>query len=179
MSSEREHEILAKLIAAHLPIALEYLALYDATVVAQNADGSLDLRLEDPTMPGLSSVPIWLGLPGVRVEVQKGAPVKVGFTGGDPGKPFAGLWATDAAFIRIVLGGGSRAVARVDDETDSGTLVFRTVTQPLPLCSIEWKPPGVEVPIVLGTLGVLVVAPSVVEVPLSGVIKTGLDKLLG
>lgn len=179
MSTAREHEILSKVIAAHLPVALEYLAAYDATVVAQNADGSLELRLEDPAMPGLSSVPIWLGLPGIRVEVQKGAPVKVGFTGGDPSKPYAGLWATDAAFLRIIIGGGMRAVARVDDETDSGTLVFRTITQPAPTFTVEWKPPGSPVPIVLGTLGVLVIAPSVIEVPLSGVIKTGLEKLLG
>jgi len=179
MSSEREREILAKLVAAHLPIPLEYLALYDATVVAQNADGSLDLRLEDPTMPGLSSVPIWLGLPGLRVEVQKGALIKVGFTAGDPRKPFAGLWATDAAFLRIVIGGGTRALARMEDETDSGTLVFRTVVQPAPLCTVEWKPPGNAIPIVLGALAIVVTGPSVVEVPIAGIIKTGLDKVLG
>jgi hypothetical protein len=179
MNEEREHEILSKVIAAHLPISLEYLATYDAVVVAQNSDGSLDLRLDDPKMPGLSSVPIFLGLPGIRVEVQKGAPVKVGFSSGDPSKPFVGLWATDAAFLRIILGGGTRAVARVDDETDSGTLVFRTVTQPAPACTVEWKPPGVEVPIVLGVLGVMVTANSLVEVPLSGVITTGLEKVLG
>jgi hypothetical protein len=179
MSSEREREILGRIVAAHLPIPLEYLAAHDATVVAQMEDGSLDLRLDDPTMPGLSSVPIWLGLPGVRVEVSKGARVKVGFAGGDPGKPFAGLWATDAAFVRIVVGGGTKPVARVDDTTDSGTLVIRTVTQPAPLCTLEWKPPGHEVPIVLGVIGVLVLAPSVVELPIQGVITSGLARLLG
>jgi len=179
MSSEREREILGRIVAAHLPIPLEYLAPHDATVVAQMGDGSLDLRLDDPKMPGLSGVPIWLGLPGVRVEVSKGARVKVGFASGDPGKPFAGLWATDAAFVRIVVGGGSKAVARVDDSTDSGTLVIRTVTQPAPLCTLEWKPPGQEVPIILGVIGILVVAPSVVELPLKGVITSGLEKLLG
>jgi hypothetical protein len=44
---------------------------------------------------------------------------------------------------------------------------------------VEWKPPGVEVPIVLGVLGVMVTANSLVEVPLSGVITTGLEKVLG
>lgn len=179
MSSEREHDILKKLIGLHAPLPLEYLATYDATVVAQNQDGTLDVRLDDPKMPSLSSVPIFLGLPGLRVEVSKGAAIKVGFSGGDPSKPFAGLWATDAAFIRIVIGGGRRAIARVDDETDSGTLVFRTITHPAPLCTVEWRPPGTAVPIVLGVLGVLVVAPSIVEISLTGVIKTGLEKLVG
>ncbi|WP_170229376.1 hypothetical protein [Polyangium fumosum] len=179
MSAEREREILRRLVAQSLAVPLQYLAVHDATVVAQGADGTLDLRLDSAEIPGLSGVPVWLGLPGIRVEVAKGARVKVGFSEGDPGKPFAGLWETDAAMIRIVLGGGTKAVARVDDATDSGTLVLRTVTEPAALCTIEWKPPGSAVAIVLGALGVQVSGPSIVEFPIRGIITSGLASLLG
>jgi hypothetical protein len=179
MNSGERADILRRVVARGLARSLEHLAEYDATVVSQGADGALDLRLDDPTMPGLSGVPIWLGLPGVRAEVDKGARVKVGFAEGDPAKPYAGLWATDASCVRIVIGGGTRAVARVDDETDSGTLILRTVTDPVAGCSVEWLPPGGKVPVVLGVLGVKVAAPSVVEVPIRGLITTGLAKLLG
>jgi len=179
MTATREKEILRRLVAQALPVPLQYLASHDATVVAQAADGTLDLRLDSADMPGLSGVPIWLGLPGICVEVAKGARVKVGFSEGDPAKPFAGLWETDTAMLRIVLGGGTKAVARVNDSTDSGTLVLRTVTEPASLCTIEWKPPGSTAAIVLGALGVQVSGPSVVEIPIQGKITSGLASLLG
>jgi hypothetical protein len=71
---------------------LDYLALYPSRVVSQNGDGTLELQPDDPRLPGLSGVPVRLGLPGTTVEVQAGARVLLGFEAGDPARPVATLW---------------------------------------------------------------------------------------
>lgn len=71
---------------------LDYYASYPAKVVAQNADGTLELQPDDPRIPGLSNVPIRYGVPGVKATVASGARILLGFAGGDPGKPQAELW---------------------------------------------------------------------------------------
>jgi len=95
----------------------DYFALYPARVVAQNVDGTLEVRLDSPAMPGMSRLPIRHGLPGVTaIEVQTGARVLVGFEGAQPSKPFACLWEGAGNMTRIRLTGvlevgGTEAVA--------------------------------------------------------------------
>lgn len=80
----------------------DYFAFYPYEVLAQNTDGSLELRTLDARLPGLSRVPV-MGLPGVEVKVKKGARVRVGFESGDPARPMASLWnASDLDEIKIV-----------------------------------------------------------------------------
>lgn len=71
---------------------VDWYAWYPARVLAQSEDGSLELKPDNPRVPGLSKVPLRLGLPGVRVNVLPGARVLVGFEGGDPSRPVAALW---------------------------------------------------------------------------------------
>jgi hypothetical protein len=71
---------------------IDYLALYPSRVVSQNGDGTLELQPDDPRLPGLSNVPVRLGIPGTTVEVQAGARVLLGFEAGDPARPVATLW---------------------------------------------------------------------------------------
>lgn len=68
--------------------------IYRCTVVAQNADGTLQLQPDDERIAGagLDKVPIRYGMPGWKATVGKGAVVRVGFDGGDPSQPWAGLW---------------------------------------------------------------------------------------
>jgi hypothetical protein len=61
-------------------------------VLGPSEDGTLELRPDNPRVPGLSKVPLRLGVPGVRVIVLPGARVLVGFEGGDPSRPVASLW---------------------------------------------------------------------------------------
>jgi len=114
---------------------LDYLALYPAKIIAQNADGSLELRPDDARVPDLSSVPIRLGLPGVSVTVAPGSRVLIGFENGKPSAPVATIW--DASTLKtititasatvsviapsILLGdaaGSQYGVARVGDPVD-------------------------------------------------------------
>lgn len=73
-----------------------FLKLYPASVVVQNADGTLDLLPEDEAIRGggLQGIPIRHGLPGVTVQVGAGQRVRVGFDGADRRAPYAALWDT-------------------------------------------------------------------------------------
>lgn len=64
-------------------------AIRSAKVASQNGDGSLEITLDDPSLPGMSKVPIAYGIPGITAEVLAGARVHVGFEGGSPAKPYA------------------------------------------------------------------------------------------
>lgn len=90
--TERLNAALRRLVAKHLP-PLDYLALYPARVVAQNGDGSLELRPVDGRIPPSSRVPLRLPLPGMTAQVAPGASVLLGWEGGDPSAPFAALFA--------------------------------------------------------------------------------------
>ncbi len=93
-----------------------YHAQYIATVQAQHSDGSLDLLPDDERVrgTGLSNVPMRLGLPGVDVRVVVGARVLLGFEGGNPNLPYAGMW-DPSAIESISFDGGSAPIARVGD----------------------------------------------------------------
>jgi hypothetical protein len=71
---------------------LDFLARYPCTVLNDHGDMRLDLDPDDPRIPPLSRVRLWLGLPGCTVKVRRGARVLLGFEGGDPDKPFAELF---------------------------------------------------------------------------------------
>lgn len=71
---------------------VDWYAWYPARVLAQGSDGLLELKPDNPRIPGLSKVPLRLGLPGTRVNVLSGARVLVGFEGGEPSRPVAALW---------------------------------------------------------------------------------------
>lgn len=93
---------------------LDYHGLYRATVVRCHADEqTLELKPDDPRLPPLTDVPMRHGLPGCKVDVPKGAPVLVGFEGGDPSAPYAGLWSAGSAMTLVQMGsdGGSQFVA--------------------------------------------------------------------
>lgn len=106
----------------------DYAALYPCTVVAQNGDGTLDLRPDASTIPAPTNVPLRLGIPGVAVKVASGSRVLLGFENADPQRPVATVWelsslkeititASTKVSVQapqIQLAGG-RQVARVGD----------------------------------------------------------------
>lgn len=112
---------------------IDYLALYPARVVSQSGQ-AVDLRPDDSRLPALEAVPLNLGLPGVEVDVEPGARVLLGFAGGDPAKPRATLWESGSvrsmrvdAGVDLVVNGGSKAVARVDDTAACGSIQMLAV----------------------------------------------------
>lgn len=85
-------------VEAALP-GVNFQALYTCTVVAQNSDGTLELMPKSGSLPanGYKHIPIRYGVPGVKITVQAGAQVLLGWENGDPSVPYAALWVTGAA----------------------------------------------------------------------------------
>jgi hypothetical protein len=82
-----------------------YLGLYAGTVLSQSGD-SVDLRMDDPRVPGVAGLPLTVGLPGSKVSFAAGARMLVVFENGDPAKPRAIGWddASGATVIALTLG---------------------------------------------------------------------------
>jgi hypothetical protein len=83
-----------------------FLGQYPCEVIAQSADGSLDLLPEDVRLraQGLQAVPIRHGLPGVKVQVAPGEVVLLSFENGDPRLPYAALW-REGQVLSVEIGG--------------------------------------------------------------------------
>ncbi len=89
------HDRIKKGLAAIVSSILspvDYFAFYGAKVVSQNGDGSLELTPDDRRMPGLSRVPIRLGIPGSSTTISAGARVMFGFADGKPSRPVVTHW---------------------------------------------------------------------------------------
>lgn len=157
MSLERLKASLAKTVDALVGRRLDYLAFYEARVIAQNGDGSLELRAEDARVGDLSHVAIRLGIPGVTVVTTPGARVLVGFEGGDPQRPIASFWS--AGGLKELRFGGAAGVARVGDPVQ-----FTLPGAPIPITGVTPAGPFV---------GTLTIPPT----PVKGKITTGSAKV--
>ena len=68
---------------------IDYYALYEAKVVSQSDDLlSVDIEPIRKNMPGMSDVPIRIGVGGITVEIKQDSLVLVGFEGADPSSPY-------------------------------------------------------------------------------------------
>lgn len=130
------------LVRAIVEPRIDYLATYPCKVLAQAADGSLELQPETARLPGLVAVPIRYGVPGVRAKVKVGARVGLSFEGGSPSAPVATIW--DAGVIEeltvtannVRLADGDMPLAR------RGDLVV--VQMPALLGSVTYAPVAVD-----------------------------------
>jgi hypothetical protein len=161
-SADRAKAALAALVRHYAPSSA--LRLYRARVVTQNADLTLDLRLDDARMPTLARVPLRLG-PGLVARVPAGARCLVAFEDGDLAQPVALLGESATSDLtQIEVRGGTAKVGRVGDSVDVGTI---TATCPAGAVTFTWQPPGTPPP-----------APVVsTTIPLSGLISTGAEAL--
>lgn len=135
--SDRLTRGLTSFVRSIVGAQLDTLALYPARVVAQNADGTLELKPDDPRWPGFSKVPIRLGIPGATVKLTAGR-VLLGFAGGDPQSPIAELWEGGATVTEIALAGGAQYVALgqdVRDELDDIRTKFASHTHVLTIAA--------------------------------------------
>lgn len=113
-------------LLAPLSRRIDYQALHAARVVAQAADGTLELIPDDPRVPPCRGVPIRYGLPGVRVVVPAGVRVLLTYEGGDPRRPVATLWELGDV-TRLVVDGGTHPAARQGHATSDGVLSVMAV----------------------------------------------------
>lgn len=88
------------------------LGLYPARVDACAADGStVDLTpLDDrvaTSMSGAQGIPLRQPIPNCKVQVQAGAICRLGWDGGDPGRPYAlPTWDAGGSFTSLTITGG-------------------------------------------------------------------------
>ncbi len=129
---------LARLIATMFA-RVDYFALYACTIVVQNADGSLEFKPDSDKLPGMSRVPIRLGLPNSTVKVAPGSRVLLGFENGDPARPVASLWDTATCTELVVngttikLNGGNTPVAKEGSVTTGHVHVLSGTAGPFPV----------------------------------------------
>lgn len=81
---------------------------FAARAVAQNADGTLEIKPIDSEMPDLSEVPVRLGMPGIT-EFKIIPPVECsyGYENGDPSKPFVSAFGPGTA-LSLTVGASTR-----------------------------------------------------------------------
>lgn len=103
------HALLERL-SALVAKSTAYSRLLPGIVERQNADGSVDVVIDNTI--GLTQVALRSGVPGLRVLVQQGQQVLVGFEADDPRRPFAALWGQSgsAEFGSIGISGATAGV---------------------------------------------------------------------
>ncbi|HZL17171.1 MAG TPA: hypothetical protein VFG23_05450 [Polyangia bacterium] len=80
------------LVKAALP-RVDYYALRVARVVSQSKDlTTVDLLPDDPRFPSMAGVPLRV-TPGTSIQLGNGSTVLLGFSEGDPARPFAAILA--------------------------------------------------------------------------------------
>lgn len=145
---------------------------YPSTVVRQ--DGMfVDVQPDDEAIrgPGLSRVPLRIGVPGMTCTLADRARVLLSFDNGNPDQPAAALF--DPGSVReVVFDGGTQALARQGDLVAvGGALTIATfMTNPPPI-------PPTPAPMMTGTPYLISFSPvpptAVYADPLYGSIMTG------
>lgn len=95
---------------------VDYHAMYAGKVVLQRANGTIDVVLDNPKFPPLTSVPIRVPAPGAKINVAPGSRVIIAFDGGVP---------TEYSALLYDVGNGGKPVARKTDTVDIGNVVFK------------------------------------------------------
>lgn len=69
-----------------------YLGSYWGTVVATDASGRVEVKMDDEARPPVTAVSLRAGTPGTELQVVNGCRVLVSWEGGDPRRPVAQPW---------------------------------------------------------------------------------------
>lgn len=86
---------------------VDYLALYDAEVLRDHGDHTLDLRPSNPLLPEMTRVRLVQPFPGAKLKLKAGGNVLLSFQAGDPARPVAvhhGLCQLERLEITTILG---------------------------------------------------------------------------
>jgi len=155
----------------------DYAFVWSYEVVAQNADDTLELKLDVPSkVPGLSKVPVIWGNAGVTATVRKGARCFVAFINGDPSMPRV-IGFEHGSYTAIKAGDDGLPMARQGDLVQCGgpgTVVNIVLTAPVPV--VTPAGPGSIVPPtpILGLVSFSAIPPTGATAdPLFGVVSTG------
>lgn len=168
--------------------AVDYHPSYAATVVQQQGNGDLEVRIEDDRFrrtdggTGTAGVKVWPGVPGISYVLRKGTRVLVGFLNGRGNAPIVTGWRSGTPervtleADRINMGeNATRGVARMEDTANVGALVFAPAPPPATGGgTITYVPPGGGAPVVVALGGTVTIPP--VTIPLTAVIDSASSK---
>lgn len=132
--SESDRDDAERFVRSMLP-ELPYLASFDAQVLLQHADGTLDVRCDDASIGELARVPFRPGIPGANVTIDAGDHVRVHFASAAPDSYYAVSPDQDTS--------ASRGLARFGDLVTAGTLSISPGPPPL----LVWKPAAGGTPV--------------------------------
>jgi hypothetical protein len=84
----------------------EYAKRYRCRVTRQNANGTVDVLVDDERMKGrgIGSCRVRAGFPGATIKVPAGARCLVGWDDGEPTLPYVDGWESGTAFTSIDIG---------------------------------------------------------------------------
>jgi hypothetical protein len=98
-----------------------YAGVFGATVVAVSGM-TADVRLDDPSVPGMSALSLQVGLPAATVDFAAGAHVRVAFENRDPSRAFIIGWAPGASASRVSLPAGKVELGGENLQITQGTV---------------------------------------------------------
>jgi uncharacterized protein YfiM (DUF2279 family) len=85
---------------------VDYFACYWARVIAQSGS-TIDVEIENPTiskvLPSMQSVPLTMPAPGATLQMKAQGRVLIGWSGGDPARPYALAPDAATALLRLIL----------------------------------------------------------------------------
>ena len=79
-TGDREKKAQEGFVRSKLP-ELERMPQYEATVISQEADGSVEVKSDDDRVGSQPDVPLFMGLPGTTVVLGRDVRIKIGFDG--------------------------------------------------------------------------------------------------
>lgn len=93
----------------------EYSFQYGCKVTRQNADGTVDVLVDDERMKGrgVGKCRIRVGIPGSYVKVPAGARCLVGWEGADPSLPYVDHWESGTPLTSVQVGPNKNGAAHV------------------------------------------------------------------
>lgn len=94
---------------------VDYLALYDAEVIRDHGDHTLDLRPLHPLLPEMTRVRLVQPIPGAMVKLKAGGIVLLSFQRGDPSRPLVLHYGT-CTLERLELATGRGQLITLDDD---------------------------------------------------------------
>lgn len=87
---DRIRGTLRKIVESSLP-SYALRAFYAGRMVSQSGS-NVDFIPDADDVPGMQRVPLMLGVPGLSIQAAPGARMGMGYYGGDPTKPYAGMF---------------------------------------------------------------------------------------
>lgn len=144
-----------------------YLRHYRYRFVLPAGAAKMTLQSEDPSAPDLAPIEQWSGVSGVQTVMTPGSEVIVGFTNGDPSKPYVAAYSPLGIPIEIDLTAATLVKITSPAVTLTGAVTAGAIGAPSIVVAGGTRPLAAGPPIIaaLNAIGVALTAISAATVP--------------